>query len=534
VRLTRSSIGKRPQLRTTIGTKLFLSFGTLTTITLLIALVGLVNDAILTKTVERVVFSTSVKQSLAGEIDLKFTELISLERGMNLRALMKDRATADSYNKSYLSDTDRLTLIMQRLAPLVQSDEDKQLCSEIRALSIQLRDLHDQAYLRVTGSAPVSSYSIYKDDFLPRAYQAKSLADRLLEDQAGLTRQDLLIAQATEIRSRWLTCSMLLLFCVTGAALSHIVIQINRNLRQIAAGLGKGAAQVATAAAQVASSSQSLAHGASAQAASIEETSASAEEINAMARRNAENAQATAGMVDESQRHIDEGNQSLDQMVAAMDSIALSSAQISKIVNLIDQIAFQTNILALNAAVEAARAGEAGMSFAVVAGEVRNLAQRSAQAAKDTAALVEDCISRSRAGKVKVDEVAAAIRSITAESSRVKVLVDEIHVGSREQSRGIEQVSKSVLQMEQVTLSTAAAADQSAAAAEELTAQFQSLRDLADDLSAMVGNAQSEGKNRQPAPRHSELRPAKMDPGNPDGSSLRLDMHDTEEEFQAF
>ena len=142
---------------------------------------------------------------------------------------------------------------------------------------------------------------------------------------------------------------------------------------------------------------------------------------------------------------------------------------------MIDEIAFQTNILALNAAVEAARAGEAGMGFAVVADEVRNLAQRCAQAAKDTASLIEESIAKSNDGKSKVDQVAAAIREITEESTTIKTLVDEVNLGSQEQARGMEQIGKAITQMEQVTQKTAANAEESASAAEELNAQSESL-----------------------------------------------------------
>ena len=139
-----------------------------------------------------------------------------------------------------------------------------------------------------------------------------------------------------------------------------------------------------------------------------------------------------------------------------MGDIKASSDKVAKIIKVIDEIAFQTNILALNAAVEAARAGEAGMGFAVVADEVRNLAQRCAQAAKDTAALIEESIVKSNDGKTKVDQVAVAIRAITEESAKVKTLVDEVSLGSQEQTRGIEQVAKALTQMEQVTQQSAA------------------------------------------------------------------------------
>jgi methyl-accepting chemotaxis protein/methyl-accepting chemotaxis protein-1 (serine sensor receptor) len=282
-----------------------------------------------------------------------------------------------------------------------------------------------------------------------------------------------------------------------------IVRQINHDLRFTVTSLAEGAEQIAAAATQVSSSSQSLAQGASEQAASIQETSAATEEINSMARRNTENSNSTAAMVSTSLTRFEETDQSLTEMVAAMDGINASSEQISRIIKVIDQIAFQTNILALNAAVEAARAGEAGMGFAVVADEVRNLAQRSAQAAKDTATLIEDSIAKSQAGKRKVDQVATAIRSITADSSRMKLLVDEINLGSQEQSRGIDQISRSISEMEKVTQSNASSAEQSAAAAEQLTAQSQSVQEIVRHLNALVGASTAVHNGLRPdAPAH--------------------------------
>jgi methyl-accepting chemotaxis protein/methyl-accepting chemotaxis protein-1 (serine sensor receptor) len=191
-------------------------------------------------------------------------------------------------------------------------------------------------------------------------------------------------------------------------------------------------------------------------------------------------------LVTGSQQKFLQTNRSLDHMVIAMGDINTQSDKIAKIIKVIDEIAFQTNILALNAAVEAARAGEAGMGFAVVADEVRNLAQRCAQAARDTAQLIEDSIAKSNDGKARVDQVAIDIRAITGEFGKVKTLVDEVNQGSQEQTRGIEQVAQAIVQMQQVTESTAAGAEQSAAAAQQLSAHSVSLKDVVGRLTALV------------------------------------------------
>jgi hypothetical protein len=267
-----------------------------------------------------------------------------------------------------------------------------------------------------------------------------------------------------------------------------IARQFGRSIKAqgiVVESLDGAAAEIASAAQQVASSSQSLAQGVSEQAAAIEETMAATEEINSMAERNTENATATASVVNETSQRFYGSNVLLDEMVAAMEAIDTSSEQIARIIQVIDQIAFQTNILALNAAVEAARAGESGRGFAVVADEVRTLAQRSAQAAQDTSSLIADSIASSHAGKNKVEQVATAIRALTADSARMKMLVDEIHSGSREQSMGLQQISRSIQQMERVTQANAAGAEQSAAAAGQLTAQSKTVKEIVEQLIAL-------------------------------------------------
>jgi methyl-accepting chemotaxis protein len=293
-------------------------------------------------------------------------------------------------------------------------------------------------------------------------------------------------AQASGTNGRWTMLILIVVAVAGGVVVIFIIRGLETQLQASIDELAESAIQITAAASQVASSSQALAQGSSEQAASIEETSSASAEVNSMARRTTESSRTTAEIVTSSQESFGRTNQALNEMVGAMDGISASSQKISKIIKVIDEIAFQTNILALNAAVEAARAGEAGMGFAVVADEVRNLAQRSAQAAKDTADLIEDSIQKSEGGRTKVDQVAVAIRSITAESSKIKVLVDEINQGSVEQSRGMDQISRSISQMESATQGSAASAEQGAAAAEQLNAQAETMKESVDRLRSLV------------------------------------------------
>jgi methyl-accepting chemotaxis protein/methyl-accepting chemotaxis protein-1 (serine sensor receptor) len=285
------------------------------------------------------------------------------------------------------------------------------------------------------------------------------------------------------------------------------VVRTTRRLSQTAGELRDGAAQVTSAALQVSSSAQALSRGASEQAASLEQTSASMEEMATMTRRNAESSEQAAMLMSEVDHLVVQSNAALDSMVASMAAIRDSSSRVGKIIKAIDEIAFQTNILALNAAVEAARAGEAGMGFAVVAEEVRNLAQRSAQAARDTASLIEDSILRAGEGSQKVETVSQSIEEITISVSRVKALVDDVSTASRQQAQGLDQVTQAAVQMEKVTQRTAATAEECAAASEELNAQADATMAVVDVLHQLVsGEAREARRGTGAPPRHPGVR----------------------------
>ncbi|PTX96512.1 methyl-accepting chemotaxis protein [Opitutus sp. ER46] len=264
---------------------------------------------------------------------------------------------------------------------------------------------------------------------------------------------------------------------------------ILKVLGEVSDSLNAGAAQTTSAAGEVATASQSLATGSTQQAASLEETSASLEEISSMTKRNAENAQKAKDLAGTARQAADTGVADMSAMKTAMDGIKSSSDEIAKIIKTIDEIAFQTNILALNAAVEAARAGEAGAGFAVVAEEVRNLAQRSAQAARETAQKIEGAIHRTTQGVEISNKVAVSLEEIATRSRQVDELVVEIATASLEQNQGITQVTSAVAQMDHVTQSNAASAEESASAAEELSAQAKAMEDNVRQLLALAGRA---------------------------------------------
>jgi len=284
------------------------------------------------------------------------------------------------------------------------------------------------------------------------------------------------------------TIIVLALSIAIGIAASLLIVRsINRALTLTSQSLSQGSMQVASASGQVSAASQSLAEGSSEQAASLEEISSSLEELSSTTKNNATAAGSAKASANDARTSAEDGASEMQKMQAAMEAIRQSSSDIAKILKTIDEIAFQTNILALNAAVEAARAGEAGMGFAVVADEVRNLAQRCAVAAKETAEKISDATTRSEQGVDLSNRVAASLTQILEKARQVDSLVAEVASASGEQSRGIEQINGAIGQLDKVTQSNAASAEETASASEELNAQSEELRQSALQLAALVG-----------------------------------------------
>ena len=272
-----------------------------------------------------------------------------------------------------------------------------------------------------------------------------------------------------------------------------ITRSITKPISRVIAELNEGSEQVASASGQVSSASQSLAEGSAEQASSLEETSSSLEEMSSMTKQNAENASQADNLMKDANQVVTKANTSMSDLTTSMEEITKASEETSKIIKTIDEIAFQTNLLALNAAVEAARAGEAGAGFAVVADEVRNLAMRAADAAKNTADLIEGTVKKVNDGSELVSGTNEAFQEVAKSATKVGELVGEIAAASNEQAQGIEQVNKAVSEMDKVVQGAAANAEESASAAEEMNGQAEQMKGSVKDLMAIVGNTDTNG-----------------------------------------
>ena len=288
----------------------------------------------------------------------------------------------------------------------------------------------------------------------------------------------------------WLSAIAIGITTVLLVLLSFVVIRsITKPINRTVNDLNESADQVAAASNQVSSASQQLAEGSAQQAASLEETSSSLEEMGAMTKQNAENANMSDTLMKEAKQVVSRANGSMTQLSASMEDISKASEETSKIIRTIDEIAFQTNLLALNAAVEAARAGEAGAGFAVVADEVRNLALRAADAAKNTAVLIEGTVKKVKDGLELVTKTDEDFSEVAASTAKLAELIGEIAAASNEQARGIVQVNTAVQDMDNLTQQNAANAEESASASEEMNAQAEQMKGFVQELVRVVSGS---------------------------------------------
>jgi methyl-accepting chemotaxis protein len=432
-----------------------------------------------------------VGESLPGILKLSKiqTKIIESNTRVLMHVLSTEKAQYDELETRAKELSAGTTQLYKEVSDSLVSPEEKALYEKVLAARQAFLKGRAAVFELSNNNQKKEAFALYTSSFTPvfndyvRAVQAEVDYHKQHGIESGAAATVAITASKTFILVG-LTVALAL-----AGALGYVTIHTtNRALTTASRTLDEGASQVTAAASQVSASSQSLAEGASEQAASLEETSSSLEEMASMSKRNSESVQQAKVLSSETRVAADTGTADMQEMKNAMDAIKASSDDIAKIIKTIDEIAFQTNILALNAAVEAARAGEAGAGFAVVADEVRNLAQRSAQSAKETATKIEEAITKSEYGVKISEKVAQSLHAIAEKTRKVDSIVAEIATASNEQNQGVHQVNLAIGQMDKVTQSNASSAEETASAAEELNAQALSLKDAVVELSKLVGH----------------------------------------------
>lgn len=471
----------------TIGKKLFAGYLALFGVSLVLGIASLLAISSISGMLENAINSTTKKLVYAADISEAGSDMLAAQRGVLLYKALDNPAAYEQSRRLGETALQRWRSGIDGMRPLLVTAEGKRLTNVLeQEMTGWGQAFAEMERLATAGDVP-GAQRVASSQGLPRYEASRSYVKQLEIQLEKMLSEDRQRASAVQVWSNVSVGVSLVIAVLVAIVGLWVVRNINHVLQRTARQLDEAAGYVAVAANQISSASSSLARGVAEQASAVEETSASTEEINAMAHNNSEAARKAAEVSKRSQQDLDGTNRSLAGMVSAIGDINESSSKISRIIKVIDEIAFQTNILALNAAVEAARAGEAGMGFAVVADEVRNLAQRCAQAARETATLIEESVTRSQEGQDRVSEMKTAMGLMTTEANEISRLVEGVDMGSQEQARGLDQMTQALSKIEQVTRSAAASAEESAAAAEELNTQAASLKTTVAELTSMVG-----------------------------------------------
>jgi methyl-accepting chemotaxis protein/methyl-accepting chemotaxis protein-1 (serine sensor receptor) len=439
----------------------------------------------------------------ATQIRVNMVEMSDAMRGFLLDT------TQDQEWRNKLKADEELVAAVEKLSTLTTDPSYLDLARRIGELDETRLNPTENKVMELSKTDATAAAATYFREYVPIRLEQMKMVDELSEraTHAAIQESERYLASLGTLRTMVLcvVAGVVLVMGGSTALAARTTFRLTGQIAQTASDLGEGIDRSATMATQMSDIAQSLSKGASEQAASLEETSASMEEMAAMTRANADSARQATALMTEVHGQVAGSDRALTEMLDSMREIEESSQRVSKIIKTIDEIAFQTNILALNAAVEAARAGEAGMGFAVVAEEVRALAQRSADAARDTAALIEASTERTRQGSVRTTEVATVVRGVADGVSRVRALITAVSDASAQQSDGIAQTAHAIQQMERVTQATAASAEESAAASEQLSQDVETARDAVRELERLVGN-----QTRQAAAKATVARPAAL------------------------
>jgi methyl-accepting chemotaxis protein/methyl-accepting chemotaxis protein-1 (serine sensor receptor) len=460
--------------------------GAVSAATLVLAAVSIGAISNLRSTLDSVIQKDVRRVEIAGHIQSSSAELLRVENGIIFRLMSQDPAGSDRYKQRAAAVLDEMAGQFKELNPLLKDSTGDKDAKEMQATLSSWTSVHRDLLHALDAQQFDLVQTILGEKVTPTGERMAALANSYMTS----VKADLVKARESAGASQRTSATLIGLFGLIAIGASGLVLMRVRKagatLHRVSVEVGEEAEQVASLASLVRNSSGSTADVATKQAASLQQTSASAKQVESVTLQVAESMSVAAGRMHDNDRMAGAASTALKSMVASMSSISQSSNEISKIIKVIDEIAFQTNILALNAAVEAARAGSAGAGFAVVADEVRNLAHRCAGAASETAKLIQESITRATDGSAKVGDVSEAVEAITKNSAEARQLIDEVNSGMQEQAGAMKQIAQAIERMRAITESNLASAREGADAGVDISQRSDEMKASARELVELI------------------------------------------------
>jgi methyl-accepting chemotaxis protein len=479
------------------GRKLMLGTTTLLALLVIVSGLGFLCNWSLESAFDRSVNEGLHRLLMSSAINRASSDMMLGQTRFVLLTLQNDPDASDAARQAVHANSERALKTAAQLRDSVTATEDKKTVQQL------VKDLTDwsEGFGEMEKSLAADNIpeAMATNDRLQPIYrELGALGEKIESTQLAALEHDKRSARIQGWISNLVTGISLVLALVIGTIVIRVVRETNSTLRELSNDVASGGHQIAGAASQVSRASQQLAEQASQQSASLRETATSAKQLLSVVRQSSEWARDAVALTGETEEHVRQGNSDIRKLAVSMNSIADSSRRIAAIVRTIEEIAFQTKILSLNAAIEAAHAGDAGAGFSVVASEVQKLAQRCTQAAADSNVLLDESASRTSESTQCIQAMEASIREITSQCGRVKELISDIDSGTSDQTRNLAQIDSAIGELEVVTDSVAATAEESASMASEFSAQSETLRSVVERLSGFVGGSQSAAFDLQP------------------------------------